>query len=139
MKGRAQRVVVNGPASEATSSAPQGSVLGLVLLNIFINDLDAGVKCTISKFTKLGAAVDSPKGQKALQWDLDRLEHWTIRNGVKFDKKKCQILHPGRSNARHKREEVLVDSRLNTSQECVLAAKRANCILQSVKHSITGQ
>jgi len=87
--------------------------------------------------TTLGGAADSPEGGQVLPRDLDKSEGWAVANCVKVNKEQCWTLQLGggspgwqcrlgnkslESSPTGRDLEVLVDSKLNMSQQSALEA-----------------
>ncbi|PKU46341.1 hypothetical protein llap_3365 [Limosa lapponica baueri] len=104
---------------------PQGSVLGPVLFNIFVGDMDSEIECTLSKFpdeTKLCGTVD--------HWVLHLGHGNHLRHKYRLGREWLE------SSPEEKDLRVLMDEKLDMSRHCLLAAQKANHILGCIKRSV---
>jgi len=136
-----------GPNGDEGQLVSLKSVLEPMLLNTFINNINSGIKYTLIKLVddnKLSGVSDMPERLDAIQRDLDRFEQWAQERLMKFNTANCKTLHLGCSNLHYQYKlgderiehspaekdlGIPVDGKLNMSQQCALAARKAKCVL----------
>jgi hypothetical protein len=109
LRNRRQRVVLGGECSEwesVCSGVPQGSVLGLLLFVIFINDLPETIELPSKLYaddSKVMCEIRKDKVEEdtsRLQADIERIVEWCDRWLMKLNVGKCKVMHIGFKNPR---------------------------------------
>ena len=114
--------------------------MGPVLFNIIIHSTDDGIECICWKEGKPSRGT----------WTVWRAHE----NLMRFNKAKCKVLHLGWGNPRYLyklREDllesspvekdlgVLVDEKLDVSQQSALAAQKGSCVLGCIKKGVASR
>ena len=105
LKYRKQCVVVDGIESslvDVDSGVPQGTVLGPILFLLHINDLPSVIDSQVRLFADdclVYKQIKSNSDQISLQKDLNSLESWGTKWGMRFNAAKCNIMRVSRKRS----------------------------------------
>lgn len=72
----------------------------VVLFNMFLNNLDVGIKSFLSKIAgdpKLGRTVKTREDRDQIRKELDRLESWAGLVNTEHHSVNCKVLHLGKN------------------------------------------
>ena len=107
LSDRRQAVQVDNAVSDwlpVISGVPQGSVVGPILFNIFVNDLPSRIHSGILLFaddTKIERIISNQQDHDILQQDVQIASQWAHENQILFNIDKCVVIHFGRTNPRY--------------------------------------
>ena len=158
LSNRKQRVTLNGVCSswkDICIGVPQGSILGPLLFNIYINDLmfDFGDQTSVCNYADDNTIFASAKSlteiKHKLESSLSSVSTWFANNGLQLNAKKCKLIVFGKSRTAHfsinvgnslleecaevKLLGIKLDNKLSFAAHTRVLRSRANAKLQALQ------
>ena len=161
LSGRRQCVKVEEEISgweDVLSSVLQGSVLGGILFNMYIDDIDeavdddpsASAEVKFADDTKVARITETENDTRAFQQIINKLIEWATKWEMTFNAGKCKVMHFGNRNpcatyymageelgsiTDERDLGIMVTNTLKPSRQCAVAARSAHFALSQIQRS----